>query len=486
MSERNSYEEVIRKILDVKKELTREDVEALIEEKLKEYGDIIRKDAAALMLAKELGVELPSETTYRIVGRLQIKDLAVGFRGVDIVGTIIEMNPPSLSRDGRRYVRFIIADETGNIPVIVWDENVDKVLEELPVVGDVIFLEKMIVKRYRDRKELLFSNKSSIKRIGRDRLDKLLELIGLHKAKSFLFYPLLETCNGDVCCIYGYSVDSKLSKIVCRREVGERIKLKQFHVLTGSGLFVKELDNMLFVKCFENVYLQNIPEKYDNLIEKFENIEDIISFFTIQGIIMGYILFKKEGGRILFLEYNNKMVNIPVFDNESLEAFSSKLGKCVEIIGVRNRVNDDIRIDDCFSINEISCPEKFMSPQFKPARLLDGSGFIRVRANITSANLYLTCYKDKVFSSLILKLDDGLEVVTAIANREDIISELLSIEPIELCDYDENSRKKILEFLTQKILGGEFIFYGYLSKDNNNAIFNLLGVRRDGEEEEKA
>jgi len=60
-SEDDVVQQVVEEVLRSRPDLTREQVERMIDGKVKEFGGIIRRDAAALIVAKELGVALSSE-----------------------------------------------------------------------------------------------------------------------------------------------------------------------------------------------------------------------------------------------------------------------------------------------------------------------------------------------------------------------------------------------------------------------------------------
>ncbi|RLE76465.1 MAG: hypothetical protein DRJ44_04015, partial [Thermoprotei archaeon] len=82
----NSEKEVnkiISWIVKEKPSLNFEQVKRMIEEKTKELGGLIDDHVVALMIAKELGINLKGEKPK--IAKLKIKDLISGLRNVNLV-----------------------------------------------------------------------------------------------------------------------------------------------------------------------------------------------------------------------------------------------------------------------------------------------------------------------------------------------------------------------------------------------------------------
>lgn len=120
---------MINLILTTRKDLTRDDVLKMIEEKKKEFLGFLSDEGAALILAQELGVALESES--RRYGEVKISSLVPGLRSVTVVGRIVSIKEPSRFRReyGREGVvqRITIMDDNGStVDIVLWDENVEK------------------------------------------------------------------------------------------------------------------------------------------------------------------------------------------------------------------------------------------------------------------------------------------------------------------------------------------------------------------------
>jgi replication factor A1 len=125
------FEEIVKKI-EEKTGLKREDILKKIDLKCKELSGLITKEGAAFIIAKELGLEIPSiHKSY-----LEIKNLVSGMRNVSIVGRVIKISQVSEFEraNGKKgaVVNIWIADNSGAVRIPLWNEQV-KIAEELKV-----------------------------------------------------------------------------------------------------------------------------------------------------------------------------------------------------------------------------------------------------------------------------------------------------------------------------------------------------------------
>lgn len=140
-------EEIIRKILLAKPELTHEEVLKMIELKEKKARGFLTRESAALSLAVELGVTA-GETSFR--REMQIKDLISGLNDVTITGRVINVSQiKKFTREngGEGAKRSIhIADRTGIAKVTLWDEKA-LALEPERILDRLVRLRHASVKR---------------------------------------------------------------------------------------------------------------------------------------------------------------------------------------------------------------------------------------------------------------------------------------------------------------------------------------------------
>jgi ssDNA-binding replication factor A large subunit len=100
--------------------LPRDEIERKIEAKKAKLVGLISNEGAAQLVASELKVNLDNE-------KLKINELIPGMRKVNTVGKIINLFPvrafKSKKGEDSKVVNLILADDTSNIKVVLWDTN---------------------------------------------------------------------------------------------------------------------------------------------------------------------------------------------------------------------------------------------------------------------------------------------------------------------------------------------------------------------------
>jgi len=100
--------------------LEKEEIERRIEAKRAKLAGLISKEGAAQIIAAELGISFDNE-------KLKINELLSGMRKVNVVGKIISLSPvrnfTTKKGDEGKVVNFVLADDTSNIKVVLWDTS---------------------------------------------------------------------------------------------------------------------------------------------------------------------------------------------------------------------------------------------------------------------------------------------------------------------------------------------------------------------------
>lgn len=132
-----SIDEVISQ-LQKKSKLSKEELRKKIDEVHVSYSGLITQEGAALILAKEMGVEIPTNRAKK----LQIKNIIPGMRNVNFAGRIFRISPIRNfeKQDGKkgRVVNLFVADSTGYLRIPLWNDQVELVENESLKVGDVV------------------------------------------------------------------------------------------------------------------------------------------------------------------------------------------------------------------------------------------------------------------------------------------------------------------------------------------------------------
>jgi replication factor A1 len=120
-------ENIVQQILLTRRDLTRDEVLRKIYEKKRSAEDYFLDEVAARIVAVELGVEVQGEDeAFR--GEISIKDLVSGLNDVTIIGRVIFVYPvQTFSRKNDssqgKVVRLILADETSDLKLVLWDDK---------------------------------------------------------------------------------------------------------------------------------------------------------------------------------------------------------------------------------------------------------------------------------------------------------------------------------------------------------------------------
>lgn len=119
------YAQIIERI---KKEanISENDIEEKINEKMKQLSGLISKEGAAHIVANELGIKL-FDAFY---GKLQIKNILVGLRNVETVGKVLqtyELREFTTNERQGKVASMVIGDETGTIRVVMWGNQADNI-----------------------------------------------------------------------------------------------------------------------------------------------------------------------------------------------------------------------------------------------------------------------------------------------------------------------------------------------------------------------
>jgi len=121
-----NYERIIEKISKYSG-LKLEEVDRKIEAKRAKLSGLISKEGAAQIVAAELGINFENE-------KLKIEELLPGMRKISLSGKIINLFPVRTFKTQKgeegKVLNFILADETSNIKVVLWDTNHISLIEK--------------------------------------------------------------------------------------------------------------------------------------------------------------------------------------------------------------------------------------------------------------------------------------------------------------------------------------------------------------------
>jgi len=138
--ELKEYSKLLERVLARFPELTKEEIEAMVEAKLRE-SKLLNKVGALLLVAEELGAfkEEASEEAERTGFKTYTKigKLVPGLRDVSVRGVIYAVAKPVDVRD-HKIMRMKIGDDTGSIDVTIWDEKAEEAASLNLSLGDQV------------------------------------------------------------------------------------------------------------------------------------------------------------------------------------------------------------------------------------------------------------------------------------------------------------------------------------------------------------
>lgn len=106
--------------------LDKEELNKRVETKRSKLSGLISKEGALQVIAAELGISFEDE-------KLKINELLPGMRKVKVVAKIITLSPVrtfvNKNGDEGKVANMVIADDTSNIKVVLWDTNHIELIE---------------------------------------------------------------------------------------------------------------------------------------------------------------------------------------------------------------------------------------------------------------------------------------------------------------------------------------------------------------------
>lgn len=166
-----NYERVVDKIAK-HSGLNNEEVIRKIEAKRAKLSGLISQEGAAQIVAAELGINFENE-------KLKIEELLPGMRKVNIYGKIVSLFPVRTFKTQKgeegKVLNFILADETSNIKVVLWDTNHISLVEKGEIgEGDVVDISNGSMRENEMHLGSFSEFKKSTRQIGEVKTDRII------------------------------------------------------------------------------------------------------------------------------------------------------------------------------------------------------------------------------------------------------------------------------------------------------------------------
>jgi hypothetical protein len=128
-----SYDKLLDKISKTSG-LDKAELERRVEAKRAKLSGLISKEGAAQVVAAELGINLDKE-------KVKIDELLPGMRKANILAKVIKLSPVrTFVKDGKesKVANIIVADDTSNIKVVLWDTHHIELIERGEITEDKV------------------------------------------------------------------------------------------------------------------------------------------------------------------------------------------------------------------------------------------------------------------------------------------------------------------------------------------------------------
>jgi replication factor A1 len=133
------FEEVVQQILSSRQDLSHEELLEMISEKKQEAERFFTDEAAARLVALELGVEIALKP-HRL--QASIGDLVSGLGDVTVTGRITEIHhPQTFTRQDQtegKLARLVIKDRSGTVRAVLWDDKANLVEAGTVKLGRIV------------------------------------------------------------------------------------------------------------------------------------------------------------------------------------------------------------------------------------------------------------------------------------------------------------------------------------------------------------
>jgi replication factor A1 len=130
------FDEILSKI-EKQTSLPRGELIERVDQKYEELDGLITREGAAYLVARDLGINLPSSTR-----RLEMKNIIPGMKNINVSGRIFKISQINEFErsDGSKgkVVNITVSDGTGSVRVPLWNDQVDLIGSESIKLGDTI------------------------------------------------------------------------------------------------------------------------------------------------------------------------------------------------------------------------------------------------------------------------------------------------------------------------------------------------------------
>ncbi len=429
-----SFEEIVEKVI-IEKKIPRWKLLELIEKKKEELGGLITDKSAAMLVAKELGLNFFDK--FISEGKIDINKLKPGMRNATLIGRVLHIFPiREFMVDNRKneVASLILGDETGEIRVVFWNSSHIKLIREGEIKrNDILRIIGADVREGRDgNAEVHVGSKGKIvvnpEDVNSEKIPKVsgkrlkieelhanmynIVLRGIIKKKSSLTSFERGEKQGKLLSAILGDETGEIRVVFWNEKAEEAEKLSEGNIVELEGVYTRSgrMESLEVHVNSESIIRVLQPEDVDEKLLasasapklQFTSIEDLAAgvktpYVNVKGIVSRIESLREFvrgdgsiGKRLVFMlsDEDGNAVRIVAWDNEAERLSNISEGDIIQILHgyVRKGISGDLEIH----ISKLSTTEilgkKYLAPPVQiqgPTHITD---FRRVRLKDVNEN----------------------------------------------------------------------------------------------------
>ncbi len=473
-----------------------------IKRKVEELGGLIEEEAAALIVAKELGVEIPRQPQFTKTS-LKIGDLVNGLRKLSIHARIIAITPPRKYRSSKGegvVARLTLADETGRIELVLWNNQADVLKEPWVIPGAPVKITGCYVRKYRDRLRLYLSDDGAIKPAEEEGLPAIEELAPRETTGETITLKI-ENVFKSQAYVKSFQASRPVACIRGVNEAGEKIRIIAWGASADSLSQLQPGTTATFT-CLQpgNRPGEYRATRYTAALVRASQPSSPASPTDVDRLepretvdLSGYLAFLEPRGR-----YGACLIITGLARSVRVEAPSvNRLAPLLNALDGQPKIQlwDITLSEDKYRLNPWSQIDVYPGqplhrlPAVRAATVKEAAGMVELRAAITRLWIKTAFYTPKktqliyeldtldeeavAIASLRATLDDGTETLEAVTNSPHVLESLLGLSMEDLRELgSQKAISEMAEAAKQDVLGREYVFKAAVTQDP------LTGSRR--------
>ncbi len=238
--------------------LSVEDIDRRIEAKRAKLSGLISREGAAQVIASELGISFEKE-------KMKVAEIVAGMKRVNIIGKIIQMFPVREYNKNNKQGKigsFVLADNTGNIRVVLWDTNHIDLIEKSKIKAeDVVEISNASVRNT----ELHLTGFSDIK-LSNEVMESVITEKSFNEKKIF---DLRQGENAQIRAVVVQMFEPRFFQVcpACGKKVSELGECQEHGKVAGER---RALLNLVLDDGTENIRAVLFSEQIAKIMDKKE------------------------------------------------------------------------------------------------------------------------------------------------------------------------------------------------------------------------